>query len=115
MSDENNFEEQLGQLLERVATLEEKVARLEGGSRPAASSGVVAAPVADKDALVPAIAEALQQITEGDAGVIRQQLIKNGQPASLGRSDINKALYSRKDLFTVDRQEGAKPIWKLVL
>ncbi len=114
MSNENSLEEQIAQLLERVAALEEKVTRLEGGNNRPITTGVTAAPAGDKDALVPPIAEALQQITEGDAGAIRQQLIKNGHPASLGRSDINKALYSRKDLFTVDRQEGAKPIWKLV-
>jgi hypothetical protein len=52
-------------------------------------------------------------LEEADAGTIRQQLVKNGLPASLSRSDINKMLYARKDLFTVSRQENGKPIWKL--
>ncbi len=116
---ESDLQNQLAQLFERIEQLEQRVETLEkGGSRAMVTSagvGVTASVgTAVGEGLAEAIRMALTMLGEGDAGAIRQQMLKNGQPATLGRSDVNKMLYNRKDLFTIDRQEGAKPIWKLL-
>lgn len=121
MSNEAQNEEdlavQVAYLSARLAELEERVARLESSpaSNVRSTAGPVeAAPALGNEELAAAISQALAQLEEGDTSAIRQQMIKNGQPTSLGRSDVNKMLYNRKDLFQVVRQEGAKPIWKPV-
>lgn len=107
---------QLVEMLNRIAELEQRVAVLEtNGSRtsPVGASSSGEASSVTSDTLMEGIRTALGQLGEGDAGTLRQQLVKNGLPSSLTRSDINKALYAHKDIFTVARQEGMKPVWKL--
>lgn len=119
MMNEADLQNQMAQLFERIEQLEQRVEILEkGGSRAiitSAGEGVAASVgTAAGEELAEAIRMAMTTLGEGDAGAIRQQMVKNGQPATLGRSDVNKMLYNRKDLFKIDRQEGAKPIWKLL-
>ena len=114
---------QLTQLQTRLAQLEERVAQLENrpaASTPVRSSTVTSSAPTDADAsaspvegLLDGIAQALTQLGEADAGAVRQQMVKNGFPAALGRSDVNKALYANKDRFEVARQDGAKPFWRV--
>lgn len=114
---DEEIQNQLETLLEKVNELEQRVATLEKGE----SRSVSTVPNADSNAassgdsagLMEAIKVALSQLGEADAGAIRQQLVKNGQPNSLTRSDVNKALYRNTTVFAVARQEGMKPFWKL--
>ncbi|HEX2913356.1 MAG TPA: hypothetical protein VH186_21310 [Chloroflexia bacterium] len=116
---EEDVADQLMRLAARVAELEERVARLEGlpaTGRASTGASQATAPSAGGsggEELVEAMIQALGQLGEADAGAIRQQLIKNGLPSSLARSDVNKQLYAHKERFQVARQEGMKPIWKL--
>ncbi len=114
---------QLAALRARLAELEERVSFLE--SRPASPGsdrvGNSPAPLVgpagsgpDRETLAATISQILTQLTEADAGLLRQQLIKSGLVAEISRSDINKVLYFYKDRFEVARQEGAKPMWRLV-
>jgi Adenosine deaminase z-alpha domain len=117
MDEMDELKEQINQLLARVATLEDRVSQLETGapSRSTASSNneVATTVSAPKEGLVEALSAAFQQIGEGDAAAIRQQLAKNGF-AEITRSDINKVLYANKNLFEIARQDGMKPIWRAV-
>lgn len=119
MMDEE-IQQQIEALIARVNELEQRVANLENNSSHrvasvSSSSGSSATTEGSVDAsgLVEAIKVALGQIGEADAGAIRQQLVKNGQPNSITRSDVNKALYRNTTVFAVARQEGMKPFWKL--
>lgn len=116
--------QRLDELNARLAELERRVSELEGGGssmpqypaapRPAPNLTIVPAPPeVGKEELVAAIAQALDELGEGEVGTIRAHLAKKGM-ISVTRSDVNKALYNRKDLFQIDRQEGMKPIWKRV-
>src|SRR5207253_10596800 len=104
-------------LTTRLAELEERVTRLENGpARPASPSRPVVNAAPDEAGsadLVAALTQALTQLGEADAGSLRQALIKNGLPATLNRSDVNKALYAHQELFKIARQEGMKPMWAL--
>jgi hypothetical protein len=126
MDTETEIQSQLEVLLARIEQLEQRVEILEkekssgriatttladGGAT--ISGGVTPSAVAG-DAMIEGIRAAFAQIGEGDAGAVRQQLAKNPQFAGITRSDVNKALYAHKDIFTIARQEGMKPIWKLL-
>jgi hypothetical protein len=113
---EDELMEQMQALMQRVADLEERVARLENRQVP--DGPILLGNRQNPDAapldIGGDIAAALETLGEADAAAIRQHLVKNGAPASLARSDINKALYANKAKFEVVRQEGVKPIWRLV-
>ncbi len=130
MSYEQSSEQDISRLIQkvdelggRVAELEQRVAELENSNQPALSDPRPSAPPADfkvmpgappvaQDELLSAIAKALEELGgQADAGAIRTQLAKSGL-ISVTRSDVNKALYAHKDLFTVVQQDGMKPIWK---
>jgi hypothetical protein len=126
MDTEIEIQSQLEVLLARIEQLEQRVEILEkekAGGRVAtttitnpevaASGGATPSAVAG-DEMIEGIRATLVQIGEGDAGAVRQQLAKNPQFAGITRSDVNKALYAHKDIFTIARQEGMKPIWKLL-
>ena len=105
------------ELRERVRALEEKVSRLENGGRtsnpsPTPKPAVAPAP-ARLEGLVEAIRAALEVLGEGASAIIRQKVAERGLPAAT-KSDVNKTLYASQNLFRIDRQEGAKPIWKLL-
>jgi hypothetical protein len=112
---------QVALLTARLTELEARVTQLESGAgrtkvAAPASASSQSAPVTagtGSEDLIAAISQVLGEIGEADVGAIRQQLAKTGW-ASLGRSDVNKVLYAHKDRFIVARQEGVKPIWKLV-
>lgn len=113
--------QRLDELNAKVAKLEQRVSELEGGStaavqnyspRPAPDFRVIAPPPeVGRDELVNAIGQALDELGEAEVGALRSHLAKKGM-ISVTRSDVNKALYNRKDLFTIARQDGLKPIWK---
>jgi hypothetical protein len=115
--------QRLDELSGRVAELEQKVRELESGgqsfvpSPPSASTPdrpfvmVPPPPEVSKDELTTAVQQALDQLGEADVGAIRTHLARNGM-ISVTRSDVNKLLYNRKDLFTISRNEGMKPLWK---
>ncbi len=112
---------QVALLTARLVELEDRVTQLE--SRGGSTSGRVAsasltaptsgevAPAVSQEELLAAIAEALTEMGEGDAGAIRQHIAKKGW-AIITRSDVNKALYANQTRFQLARQDGAKPIWK---
>lgn len=119
MYEESNLVRQIGELLDRIAALESRVARLEAQNRPTGhtgplSSAHIAIPNSETSNLAESIATVLQEVGEADATTIRQHLVKKGLPDSLSRSDVNKILYANKARFEISRQDGVKPYWHLV-
>ena len=117
--DEMDLVEQVARLTARVAELEERLSRLEsGGFSRSASAGNTAesgpASPLGNDELLSGIQVVLERLGEAEAGQIRQELIKNGLPAALSRSDINKVLYRHTELFTRANSDASKPQWRLV-
>ena len=115
---DEEIQQQLAAMQVRIAELEERVAALEnrGSSAPRpVSSGSAIPASAGSGELIEALRAALSEMGEGDAGAMRQQLVKNPQWAALTRSDVNKALYANENsAFVIVRKEGAKPVWKLL-
>ncbi len=112
--DQEDLAEEVARLTARFAELEERVAQLESGpvrARPATVSSSSDPIASGGEDLIAAMSQAFAEIGEADAGALRQHLVKKGW-ASLGRSDVNKALYANQTRFEIARQEGAKPVWK---
>lgn len=115
--------QRLDELSGRVAELERRVTELEGSGQSSFEPPAYSAPTrpftmvpppaeVGKEELIAAIGQALTQLGgEAEVGAIRSHLAKNGM-ISVTRSDVNKALYNRKDLFEITRTDGIKPIWK---
>lgn len=117
--DNTGLAEQVARLNARVAELEERLARLENAPSarvyPVASGGgAETANPAIGDEMSAAIQAVLGRLGEADAGQIRQELVKNGFPAGLTRSDINKVLYRNTTLFGKNEGEVGKPLWRLI-
>lgn len=116
MSEDINSQH-IKELLERIEALENRVMRLElrqSGQTGPLSSSRISVPNTEIADLAAGIEKVLEQVGEADVGTIRQQLVKNGIPDSLSRSDINKILYANKTRFEISRQDGVKPFWRLV-
>jgi hypothetical protein len=118
-SEEIDLLEQFVRLSARVAELEERVALLEnrdGGSRevPDGVTGAPGSPPPDGDTLLAGLRVVLERLGEAEAAEIRQELVKNGFPATLTRSDINKALYRHSAIFEKINTDSGKPEWRLI-
>ena len=117
--DELDLAEQVARLSARVAELEERIARLETAPSPRVRQVTTAGetdtpnPVSGEE-MVAAIQAILGRLGEAEAGQIRQELVKSGFPASLARSEINKALYRNTALFGKNEAEAGKPLWRLI-
>ena len=115
--EEMDLAEQVMRLAARVAELEERLARLENNppARLAYMGGEVdAVNTVANEVMVGGIRTVLEKLGEAEAGQIRQELVKNGFPASLTRSDINKVLYHHTGLFSKAAGDEGKPKWRLI-
>lgn len=111
MNEIDELKQQIADLTARVSDLE---ARLDQPTTTKPKANAATPSTAIPSEMVEQIKIILAQLGEVDVAALRQALVKGGMSSSVTRSDVNKTLYNHKDLFVIARQEGAKPLWKLV-
>ena len=110
MNEIDELKQQIADLTARVSDLE---ARLDPTSTTKPTAAATTNPATPSE-MVEQIKTILAQLGEVDVAALRQALVSGGMSSSVTRSDVNKTLYNHKDLFVIARQEGAKPLWKLL-